>query len=347
MASGANNTKSAFPDYKTAGLKHLTDLINLVLKKWWLFLIIASVAGLAGIFYAKQQKVTYQSKLTFALDQSGDESSLMSVAAQFGFSLGGENNVFAGDNIIQIMYSRRIVEQALLSEDTFQSKPFTFAEYFLNQKNTDLSADKAPKIHFPAGQARSSFSYAQDSLLYQLYNELKNNYITVDRPDRRNNIYEVNVTNRDEKFTKDFTDTLVNQTNKFYIDLTTKKSKRTLDILEQRVAAIKGTVNASIDNIAETQDVNINPAFSQAQAPILKQEVNMKAYGGAYTELFKNLEIARFQYLQQIPVMQIIDNADYPMKKIKVSKLKTALIFAIVACFITFLILWFRKFFKV
>ena len=54
----------------------------------------------------------------------------------------------------------------------------------------------------------------------------------------------------------------------------------------------------------------------------------------AYAELFKNLEMARFQYLIGIPFMQVIDAADYPMKKNKVSKLKMGLFFSFLATFI-------------
>lgn len=346
MASSDNNPVNANVDYKTNAARQLETIIQLILKKWWLFLIIGVVAGLTGIYYASQKKIAYQSKLTFVLDLSQDESNLTSFAAQFGFNLSGNNDLFAGDNIIAIMQSRKIVEQALLSVDSFQNKPFTFVEYFLKQKTENLPDEKKPKVHFPVGEPRSSFNYTQDSLLFQLCNEFTNNYINVDRPDRKSNIYEVNVTNWDEKFTKDFTDTLVAQTNKFYIELTTKKSKQTVDILERRAEAMKGHLNGSIDTMAEAQDINMNPAFSEGQVPVLKQQTNIRVYGTAYTELFKNLEIARFQYLRQIPLMQIIDNANYPMKKIKASKLKMGLAFALSACFITFLIIWFRRLYK-
>ncbi|HVZ97326.1 MAG TPA: Wzz/FepE/Etk N-terminal domain-containing protein, partial [Chitinophagaceae bacterium] len=110
MAAAHHNPINTGAEYKTAGVEHLEALIRLIFRKWWLFLIIGIVAGLAGIYYASQQKIAYQSKLTFALDQAGGESNLMSFAAQFGFSFGGNNDVFAGDNIIEIMQSRRIVE---------------------------------------------------------------------------------------------------------------------------------------------------------------------------------------------------------------------------------------------
>lgn len=336
--------------FSDSSARNLKILFNALLKKWWLIAIVGLVAGLAGIYYASRQKITYQSSLTFALDggDGGGLSGAASLASQFGLSIGsGSNELFAGDNILSIMKSRRLVEQSLLSIDTFDNKPVTFIQYFLDQsKLPNAKTSNLKDIHFPVGQPRSSFTYQQDSILYDCYNKFANSYIIADKPDRKYNIYEVNVTNLNEKFTKDFTDRLVAETNDFYIKICTQKAKQTLDILEQRVDTMKRKVNSSMDGKAEIQDVNLNPAFSAAAVPILKEQANIQVYGGAYAEMFRNLEIAKYQYLKQIPLMQIIDAANYPMKKIKVSKLKTAVEFALVACFITLLALWLINLFK-
>lgn len=338
------------PDKKTAASESILLFVKGILKRWWLFVIIGFLSGIAGIFYASKQKITYQSRLTFALDggDGGDLSGAASLASQFGLNIGaGSNAVFAGDNILEIMKSRRMVEQTLLSVDTFNTKPFTFIQYFLDQnKDSNSKASKTIDMLFPAGQLRSTFTYQQDSILYETYNKFTKSYIEANKPDRKYNIYEVNITNPNEKFTKDFTDRLVSETNDFYIAICTQKSKQTLDILEQRVDTMKRKVNSSIGSRAEIQDVNLNPAFAEAEVPILKEQANMQVYSGAYTEMFKDLEIARYQYLKQIPLMQIIDAANYPMKKIKVSKLKTAIEFSFVACLITLFILWIIYLFK-
>lgn len=331
-------------DYKTKAAENLNIIIKRLLKKWWVFLIVGILAGLVGIYYASQKTIVYKSKLTFALDEGDGMSDAVSLATQFGLSIGSGKNVFAGDNIIEIMKSRRIIERTLLSVDTFNNKPYTFIEYYLQQDKKARTKER--NVHFPVGQLISTFTYAQDSLLYKCYIDFANSYIVTNKPDRKYNIYEVNVINLDEKFTKDFTDRFVNETNKFYTEISTKKAKETLDILEQRVAIMKGHVNSSISSKADIQDVNLNPAFTAADVPVLKEQANIQVYSGAYTEMFKNLEMARYQYLKQIPLMQVIDAADYPMEKVKVSKLKTAIIFAIVACFLTLLILWISNLFK-
>jgi len=328
--------------------RNLYIWLRSLLKIWWLFLIIGFLAGIAGVIYASKQKTTYKSRLTFALDDGSGSSgigSFMNLASQFGLNLGSGNDIFAGDNILDIMKSRRMVEGVLLSSDTFNNRPYTLIEYFLDLMDRRTNP-RINSIHFPPGQPKSNFSYQQDSLLFTVYRELATSYIEAQRPDRKLSIYEVNFTSPNEKFTKDFTDRLVAETNSFYIEIRTKKAKQTLDILEERAASMKGNLNSSITNRAAIQDVNVNPAFSAAQVPVLKQQTNIQVYSAAYGEMFKNLEIARFQYLNEIPLMQIIDAANYPMQKIKVGKLKTGIIFSIISCLILLFIFWSIRIFK-
>ncbi len=321
---------------KLAAVATLHRIIKFILKRWLLFLIIGFLGGVAGFIYATMETPTYKSRLTFALDDhaggGGGIGNLFNLASQFGFNVGGSgNDLFSGDNILEIMKSRRMVEKVFLSIDTFNSKPYTLIEYYLEITGKFKGNPAERQIHFPVGQLRVALSYRQDSLLYKVYQNFSDNNILAQRPDRKLSIYEVNVTSPNEKFTKDFTGRLVSVTNEFYVEIRTKKAKQTLDVLEQRVAGMKGNLNSSITNKAAIQDINVNPAFSEAQVPVQKQQTNIQVYGQAYAEMFKNLELARFQYLDEIPLMQIIDAANYPMEKIKLGKLKMAILFAVFA----------------
>lgn len=316
----------------------IIQIFRQAIRKWWLFLIVGILGATAGYIYAKNQKPVYQSYLSFALDEGGSEGSMsgaMGLAAQLGISVGGgAQDVFTGDNILQIMQSRRLIEDVLLSVDTFNNKPSTLIEYFLQHDNRNKKY--IPDVHFYPGQPRNAFTYTQDSVLYNTFGDFQKNYIIARRPNKNLNIYELMVTSHGEKFSKVFTDELIEKTNHFYTDIRSKKARETLEILENALPDVRGKLDATISNKASTQDANLNTAFANAQVPVLKEQINAQVYGTAYTELYKNLEMARFQYLKSIPLMQIIDSANYPMKKIMQSKVITA---AVSAAIITFLLL--------
>ena len=343
-----SDVSGAQPEKETES-KLVIYLLHRLLRKWWLFLLIGIVAGIGGIWYASEQKPVYESYLTFALDEGGSEggmSGAMGLAAQFGISLGGAKDVFTGDNILEIMLSRRIIERVLISVDTFDNKQYTLIEYFLQKLSINNVKLKAANIHFLPGELKNQFSYAKDSVLYNTVLEFEKQYISARRPNKKLNIYEVGVTSFDEQFTKKFTDKLISETNNFYIEISSKKARETLEILEQRVPKMKDKLSESISNKAAAADANLNPVFAEAQVPILKEQANAQVYGTAYAEMFKNLEMARFQYLKSIPLMQIIDPADYPMKKTKIGKLKTGIVFSVTAVFIAVIIFLFFNLLK-
>jgi capsule polysaccharide export protein KpsE/RkpR len=324
----------------------LINLIRMYKRKFWLLLIIGFLAGVAGFFYAMRKKPVYESKLTFALDAGSDNSGLsgaMNLAAQFGFNLGNNTNMFDGDNIIQVLKSRRIIESVFLSVDTFNNKRYTLAEYYIENSDLRTALNKKERtagIHFPPGIQKNTLNYLQDSILNVVYMGFSDNDLYADRPDKKLSIYEIRIRSFNEKFSKIFTDKLIETASTFYTEITSRKDRETLEILEQRVASLKSGVGLSIDIRASSQDANVNPAFAAAQSPLLKQQYNMQAYGEAYKEMFKTLEMARYQYLKRVPLLQIIDNADYPMTRIKVSRLKTAVLFSFFSVFITMLAIW-------
>lgn len=322
-----------------------------LLKKWWLIAVVGFAGGVIGFWMVYSERPKYQSHLTFALEEGGGGmGGALSLAAEFGLTIGSSKNIFEGENILTLLTSRRIVERVLLSVDTLDGKPITMADYF-SKISADSTKKIAPaklspialrlsKVTFPAGQPRSSFSYLQDSVLMNMYRNFSiHGGLKVSKPDKKLNLYEVLVTSYDERFSKVFTDRLITEATDFYVNLKTQKSRETLEILEARVAQIKGSLNTAISSRASIQDANVNPAFQQAQAQLQQKQIDISAYSGTYGELYKNLELARYQYLKDIPLLQIIDAADYPMTRIKRGKLKTSIIFAFAGAFITIILL--------
>lgn len=320
----------------------LIQVFRLIIKKWWIFLLIGIIGAVCGFIYASKQYPVYQSYLSFALDEGGSEGSMsgaMGLASQFGISLGGAQDVFTGDNILEIMQSRRVIESVLLSVDTFDKKPITLIEFYLeNELQKNENNKRITSIHFYPGESRNLFSYSKDSVLYNTFLKFKRDNISARRPNKNLNIYELMISSHNEKFSKVFTDKLIDETNRFYTEVRSKKAKETLEILEKRVPDMKGKLDEAITSKASIEDANLNTAFASAEVPLLKKQSNTQVYGAAYAEMFKNLEMARFQYLKSIPLMQVIDAADYPMKKIKMGKLKTAIIFSVLGIFLFLLL---------
>lgn len=349
--SKTSYTEIAFADVMRA----VIDSFKYLLSKWWVFLIVGAIGAGAGILKAWLEKPKYESHLTFALEEGeGGLGGALSLAAEFGFSIGGGSNIFEGDNILSLLTSRRIVERVLLSTDTVNGKAITMADYLKVVSNDSTKKNEGEKlsdkelrlsqVSFPVGQPRNTFSYLQDSVLINMYKDFtEGGGLRANRPDKKINLYEISVVSPNERFSKVFTDKLIKEATEFYVELKTKRSRETLDILEKRVAETKGSLNSAIVSRAGLQDANVNPAFQQAQAQLQKKQVDISAYGGAYGELYKNLELARYQYLKDIPLLQIIDEANYPMTRIKSGKLTTGIVYGILFGLVCAVVLLVRR----
>ncbi len=330
----------------TAGIG---NFIAYFLKRWWIFLIAGVLGGILGIVYATMQKPVYKSRLTFALeDNGGGLSGALNLAAQFGINLGGTGkDIFSGDNIIAILSSRRIIEDVLLSRDTIRGKEVTLADRYLQIGKLEkfyTNHKRLGTVRFPAGLPREKYTYHQDSVLFVIYNSIIKNALLVEKPDRKFNLYTIEFKSQDEKYAKIFVERLLSSAIQFYTELRTKRSRQTIDILENQIARIKGGALGAISRRADIQDANMNPAFADQSAKLQQYQVDISAYGGAYAEVFKNLEIARYQYLQDIPLLQVVDAPRYPMENLKKGRKIMAIYFGLFFVFATFVVLYIRKF---
>lgn len=322
------------------------SLFRYLVSKWYIILICGFLGGVAGISWAWLTKPKFTSSLLFALeDNSGGLGGALSLAAEFGLNIGSGKDVFAGENILQIMTTRSIIENVLLKPDTLEDKriqPVITTWMQINKLDKEYEDHKRlAGVGFKMGQPREQFTYLQDSLLFLVYKDIITVHLNVNKPDKKLNIYQVEFTSPNERFSKIFNEMVVGETIRYYTELRSKRSLETLRILESRVEQLKGSVGQAIESRANVQDINLNPAFAKAQAPVQRSQFNISAYGAAYTELFKNLELARYQYLKEIPLLQIIENPHYPLEYKKPGRLKSGIIGAFIAGFITVVVLSF------
>jgi hypothetical protein len=132
---------------------------------------------------------------------------------------------------------------------------------------------------------------------------------------------------------------LVEETSKYYTEMRTKRSKNVLLILEERVKNARGSFIGAATRQNTNINSNLNPTQPTLNTNIQIEEVNKRVQGEAFATLYANLEMARLQYLRDLPLLQVIDAPRYPMKKIKKGMFYTGLITGFLALTATFVFL--------
>ena len=92
-----------------------------LLLRWKVIFFISFLLAVLGVLYAMKKQITYKAELNFVVEDNsgggGTFGKYSGLASQFGFDMvGGASTTFSEGNIVELLTSRRVVEEALLSE---------------------------------------------------------------------------------------------------------------------------------------------------------------------------------------------------------------------------------------
>lgn len=330
-----NETINTSPQNKKIELKDIIHYFRKVwqqlLSKWLIVLIFGFSGALIGISLSFIIKPKYKASLSFALvDKSSYSSGLANLASSLGLSsmLGGSSDTFSGDNLIEIIKSKHVIEKTLLSAVNFEGEDKTLADLYIQLKKIDKKWHKSDNpelrnLNFPIDQERESFSRTQDSVLASISQSfIKRDELQIERKDKKTDIVNVDFISINEKFSKLFVEHLIAQTYDFYKNTKIAQSKGNINLIQHAADSIKELYESALYASASVAQTNINRASQLALVPRLKEEYNVQLYGSVYSEVLKNLETAKLEMARETPIFQIIDKPIYPLKKIRIGKLK-------------------------
>ncbi|MBS1643313.1 MAG: hypothetical protein JSR11_12655 [Bacteroidetes bacterium] len=345
MENISNNIQQPASD--EISLKELLDKIKAFwkyIKTKWLQLFIAGiVGGLLGLGYYYIQSPKYEAVCTFVLDEkSVGGSGLSSLASSFGVDvggiLGGGGSLFANDNLLDILQSRRIVETVLLSEvDTAKNTHITLADLYLDFSKLKKKYDKKERtanVHYYGYSDKNKFSPVQDSILYDIYKRVIKKNFSVDRTNKKTQIFKIAVNAKSEVFCKLMAERVAEETKKLYITVKTGTLQRNVDRLQAKADSLLTLLNGKYYELAETQIVNPNPTIKTISLPTKMAARNELVISTLYTEIVKNLETAKTSLMLQTPNIQNLDTPRLPLFDNKMKLEYTIIMGAFVVIFV-------------
>ena len=331
------------------------EWLKYFLSKWLLIAAAAMIGGLTGLGYSFYKKPIYKAEFSFALEDEkggGGLGGALGLASQFGFDLGGGGGgAFTGDNLLELMKSRTMVQKTLLTEVIVDGKKQTLAELYIDFKHLRekwKNETELKDVHFLAGSNPDSFTRTQDSLLGEFHKELIRDNLSLNKVDKKLSIISVNVDSESELFSKYFSEVLVKEVSDFYVETKTTKSSQNVNILQHQTDSVRRQLNGAISNVASSVDANPNPnpARQILLVPSQRRQVDVQANIAILTELVKNLEISKVSLRKETPLIQVIDRPILPLEKESLGKLKGSLIGFFIAGFLMSLIISLRLYFK-
>ena len=297
----------------------LGDVIETI-KRFFVYLrsqskliaLCAFIGLVSPLIYRAFQKPAYAASTTFILEEkSAGGGGLAGIASQVGLDLGslggGGSSVFTGDNILDIIKSRVIIEKVLLTPISGNSGK-TLADLYVEFSGL---GERLPKpVSFASLGVHSVY---QDSVLYLMYEQIAKKNVTVDRLNKKGSIFKIVTVSPNQVFSKNFAERLLKETTTYYVNVKTSSAAANVKRLQARGDSLLRVLNAKSYNAASFQILDPNVAFKSMSVPAEVSSRDKSIVFSIYAEVTKNLEMSRIALVSQTPVIQLLDVPKYPL----------------------------------
>ena len=275
-----------YPELKAV----IQRFLKYFIRQYKIILLITIITSTIGLVYGKLQPSTYKATSTFIVeDKSGKGGGgLSGLASQFGIDVGGLTGggagLFDGDNILEIIKSRAIIEKVLLTkiEEPSLAKGQTIADYYIQINNLGPAFESknitTKSLNFAGLTEGTKHTLQQDSILFILYAGI-NKSLNVEKKNKKSTIITLEVVSGDQVFSKIFAEQLLKQTSDLYIDIKTGNLSRSIDRIQQKADSLERSLSSIYQNSfqinsSRTELSNRDKTFSST----------------LYSEVVKNLE---------------------------------------------------------
>ena len=296
-----------YPELKSV----LHRFFNYFISMYKVVLYITLTCTILGFLYGKLQPSSYKATSTFIVeDKSGrGAGGLSGLASQFGIDAGGLTGggagLFDGDNVLEIIKSRGIIEKVLLTKMDNASNPQTIADYYIQISDFKLAFESkninTKSLNFIGLTEGAKHTVLQDSILFILYNEVSKN-LTVEKRNKKSTIITLQVSSPDQVFSKTFAEELIKQTSDLYVDIKTGNLSKSISKIQKKADSLQNSLVGIYQN-----SFQINMSRNDLS------ERDKTFSSTLYAEVVKNLETLKLSLINQTPVIQVLDTPKLPL----------------------------------
>ena len=302
--------------------------LNYFISQYKIIFYITIITSALGLLYGKLQPSTFKATSTFIVeDKSGKGGGgLSGLASQFGIDVGGLTGggagLFDGDNILEIIKSRAIIEKVLLTkmEEPSSIKGQTIADYYIQVEDLQGKFERkninVKSLNFAELSGGAKHTVQQDSVLYVLFDRI-NKDLNVEKKNKKSTIITLEVVSGDQVFSKIFAEELLKQTSDLYIDIKTGNLSRSINKIQQKADSLQNSLRGiyqksfQAENATKLYNVNSSLRINTSQTEIAARDKTVSST--LYGEVVKNLETLKLSLINQTPVIQVLDTPKYPL----------------------------------
>jgi hypothetical protein len=322
--------------HKEISVEELTfkikNFIQYLLNYKMIWIIIVTLGFILGFCYAYFSKIKYDAKISFIINEtkSSSQNPLAAIASQFGSATSNVN--VSDDRILFLISTKRILGQSLLAR--MDTKKCTIADQMIEdwelkddwKKDTCLINFTQFK-NFSLDQLNYYENKVIDLLIKKIMLSKDLEFETVKKKSTSfvtqssSGIVLLSYKSKDEILAKSFVEAIYNNLSSFYIETIVKSLKYNLDLVSKRADSIKIVMNDNDFETADALDASIGVFKFKGKVKQARLRKDNELLSLMYAEVIKNKEIAKFNFDQEKPVFQLIDEPTLPLEQIVKSKI--------------------------
>ncbi len=284
------------------------------------FIIITTVLGFLiglGVEIYRNTNSLKKTKIVFNLETENGSGGLGDIAASLGFGgLNSGSSMFSGENFKELLRTKNIYRQAILTKVKVGNKVDYFGNVFLkrsdlqNHEWNDLPEDFF-KHRFKTGNL-DSIDVQDKNIINTISLYLNDNTdIYLDNP--KASFQTLSVETRDDTLTHIWAQLYLKTITDYYINSKTKKSKELLVLMDKRVDSLRSALYYTQGKLANYNDQNQQIIFQRARIIAERLQMNSSQLQAMYYEALRNYDNLKFSLVKEAPLLTIIEDSELPI----------------------------------
>lgn len=320
-------------------------------RNWYWILLGGMLFAVLFAFFAMSESVTYESKVTFVVNEDSPAGGGGGVGAILGqFGLGGGGTDFNLEKIIALAKSQKMVNELLLDSLKINDKEDLVANHLLEVYNLTEEwelEDSYPGFKITANEI-DKLNRTQRRVLKSLfrYSILGGDALIKITAEDVTGILSITAVTEDEELSLQLSERLYSGLSNFYTKESTGSSKATVNKLQSKADSIYRELSSAEYQLAAMLDTRLG--ITQKRNLVRQSQLNRKVniLSLAYGEVVRNLETANFALSNKTPFFQIVDAPFLPLPSNSVNVVERAIIGLLIGMIVVFSIIAIFHFYR-
>ncbi len=287
----------------------ILDVLLFVGRRWYMVLLALIASVVIGYFCRPTKQTTYTATFTFVLSTETKSGGITGLASQLGLEVGagGSENIFSGDNILELFKSRKMVTSAF--KHPVDDSGTDMLAYLVKKLYPDQAKQVLP---FPANETR--FNPAQKNMFERMI-ELVTRSFSVGKKDKKLIFYYISSTTASPDISYLVAKNMLDQTSEFFIETKIRVATTSMQLLQKEADSLGRLLGYTYQSTASLADrtFNINPSILVQRSGAQLGQAKAAALSAAFAEVMRNLELSKINIQKETPLFQVIDEPVLPI----------------------------------